>query len=59
VQVGFSSTAAGNVEWAGDSVACSFEETKTIKVENKSGAETPGVAGAEAALEAAAEAALA
>ena len=58
MEVGFSSATAGNVEWTGDSVG-SLEEAGTNEAEDTLGAETPGVVGAEAAMEAAAAAALA
>ena len=58
-EVDFSSATAGNVGWTGDSTAGSLEEAGTNEAEDTLGAETPGVVGAEAAMEAAAAAALA
>ena len=57
LEVGFSSTTAGNVAWTDVSVVGFFEEAETIEVEDTLGAGSPGVVGVEAALEAAAVAA--
>ena len=58
LEVGFSSTTAGNVAWTDVSVVGFFEEAGTNEVEDTLGAGSPGVVGVEAALEAAAVAAL-